>query len=322
MTNSGLEEVAKVLNRCKRAAITCHVRPDGDALGSGLALCLALRNAGKEAYMICEDEVPERLAIFPAMSHVSRSLPVSFAELDLFISVDVADVSRMGVFASDYASFKGTTLNIDHHISNQGFGRYNYVLPDSTATCEIIPEVLNAANFEITEEIANLLAMGLLTDSGNFSHNDVSAKTFAVASMLRAKGADTCRIGYLMFTRQTRGRAILFGKALSRLRFALDGKLAFINITQKDFEDTGTDKSHTEGFVDYALSIDEVEVSVSLLEVRKNQYKASLRSKKANVNAVASTFGGGGHVLASGCMLFGELEEVIDRLTYAVYQQL
>ena len=190
--------------------------------------------------------------------------------------------------------------------------------PLTTKTAILMP-VYNESS---TNVFANLLAMGLLTDSGNFSHNDVSAKTFAVASMLRAKGADTCRIGYLMFTRQTRGRAILFGKALSRLRFALDGKLAFINITQKDFEDTGTDKSHTEGFVDYALSIDEVEVSVSLLEVRKNQYKASLRSKKANVNAVASTFGGGGHVLASGCMLFGELEEVIDRLTYAVYQQL
>lgn len=322
MTNSRLEEIAEILNKCRKVAITCHVRPDGDALGSGLALCVALKNAGKQAYMICEDEVPERLRIFPAMSLVQTKLPVNFSELDLFISVDAADITRIGVFCSDYMSFKGTTLSIDHHISNQGFAKYNYVLPDSTATCEILPEIFNAANFEITEEIANLLALGLLTDSGNFSHNDVSAKTFSVAAMLREKGADISRIGYLMFTRQTKGRAILFGKALSRLRFALDGKLAFINITQKDFEDTGTDKSHTEGFVDYALSIDEVEVSISLLEVRNNQYKASLRSKRANVNAVASTFGGGGHVLASGCMLFGELEEVIDRLTYAVYQQL
>lgn len=322
MTNSSLEEIAKILNKCKRAAITCHVRPDGDALGSGLALCVALRNAGKEAYMLCEDEVPERLRILPSMKLVQTKPAVDFSELDLFISVDAADITRVGVFCPDFASFRGLTLNIDHHISNQGFAKYNYVVADSTATCEILPEIFNAAKFEITEEIANLLALGLITDSGNFSHNDVSAKTFNVAAMLREKGADISRIGYLMFTRQTRGRAILFGKALSRLRFALDGRLAFINITQKDFADTGTDKSHTEGFVDYALSIDEVEVSVSLLEVKKNQYKASLRSKRPNVNAVASSFGGGGHVLASGCMLFGELEEVIDRLTYAVYQQL
>ncbi len=322
MTNSALGDIARVLNNSKRVAITCHVRPDGDALGSALALCLALRNAGKEAYMICEDGAPERLSIFPAMSEVSVSLPVKFSDIDLFVTVDAADVTRIGIFCDEYLKFKGVTLNIDHHISNQGYAKYNYVVPESTATCEILPEILLAAGFEITKDIADLIALGLLTDSGNFSHNDVSAKTFAVASLLKERGADICRISYLMFTRQTRGRAILFGKVLNRLRFALDGKLAFINITQKDFETTGTDKSHTEGFVDYALSIDEVEVSVSLLEVKPNQYKASLRSKRVNVNAVASNFGGGGHVLASGCMLFGELEEVIERLTYAVYQQL
>lgn len=322
MTNSRLDEIAKVLKRCRRVAITCHARPDGDALGSGLAMCVALRNAGKEAYMICEDGVPERLNIFPAMSYVTKELPVKFSDLDLFITVDAAEASRMGIYTPEYLAFKGTKLNIDHHISNNSYADYNYVLPDSTATCEIMPEVLQAAGFEITKDIADLLAMGLLTDSGNFSHNDVSAKTFAVASLLKGKGADTSRIGYLMFTRQTRNRVYLFARALTRLRFALDGRLAFTYITQKDFEETGTDKSHTEGFVDYALSIDEVEVSVSLLEVKKGQYKASLRSKRANVNAVATSYGGGGHLLASGCMLFGELEEVIDRLTYSVYQQL
>ena len=125
-----------------------------------------------------------------------------------------------------------------------------------------------------------------------------------------------------MFTRQTKARAKLYTKVLSGLRFELEDKLAFITVTQKDFEETGTDKSHTEGFVDFALSIDGVEVSIALMEVRKNQYKASLRSRSVNVNAVAERFGGGGHVLASGCMLMGEYEEVIDRLTHAVYQQL
>lgn len=322
MTNSTLGEIAKVLHKSRKVIITCHARPDGDALGSGLALCLALKAQGKQAYMLCEEAVPERLDILPAMKLVVISLPMDFSEADLFITVDAADASRIGVYCQDYMAFRGNTLNIDHHVSNQGFARYNYVVPDSTATCEILPEIFEAADFEITKEIADLIALGLITDSGNFSHNDVSAKTFAVASMLRAKGADTSRIGYLMFTRQTKGRALLFAKVLGRLRFALDGRLAFINITQKDFEETGTDKSHTEGFVDYALSIDEVEVSISLLEVKRGQFKASLRSKRANVNAVASSYGGGGHVLASGCMLFGELEEVIDRLTYSVYQQL
>lgn len=322
MTNNSLAEVAALLKNCKTAAICCHVRPDGDAIGSGLALTLALENAGKKVYMLCEEEPPERLCLFPAMSKTLQALPVDLKELDLFIVVDSADVTRIGGFAAQFTAFKGKTLNIDHHVSNPRFAKYNYVLPDSTATCEIMPEILEAAGFEITKDIADLLALGLLTDSGNFSHRDVSAKTFSVAAKLKESGADICNIGYEMFTRQTKARALLYVRVLNTMRFELDGKLAFITVTQKDFEATGTDKSHTEGFVDFPLSIDGVEVSVSLMEVKKNQYKASLRSRSANVNAVAEKFGGGGHVLASGCMLCGEYEEVVERLTHAVYQQL
>ena len=322
MTNNSLGEVAKVIKNSHMVAVCCHVRPDGDAVGSLSALCLALRNAGKNVYMLCEEQPPEKLCISPVTHTSIQELPIDLKLLDLFITVDCSDVARLGAFAAQFDSYKGNTLNIDHHFSNPGFAKYNYVLSDSTATCEILPEILDACGFVITEEIANLLTMGLLTDSGNFSHRDVSAKTFSVASKLKACGADFCDINYEMFTRQTKARAVLYARVLGGIRFALDDKLAFITVTQKDFEETGTDKSDTEGFVDFALSIDGVEVSVALMEVRKNQYKISLRSKQANVNAVAQKFGGGGHVLASGCMLNAEYEEVVERLTHAVYQQL
>lgn len=322
MTNNSLQEVAKMIKNAKTVAVCCHVRPDGDAVGSASALCLALQNAGKKAYVLCEDNPPEKLRIAPAARSFYQEFPIDLKQLDLFVTVDCSDIARLGVFGAQFSAFKGNTLNIDHHISNTRFAKYNYVFPDSTATCEILPEVLEACGFEITEEIADLLIMGLLTDSGNFSHRDVSAKTFAVASKLKECGANICDINYEMFTRQTKARAILFARVIGGIRFALDDKLAFITVTQKDFEETGTDKSQTEGFVDFALSIDGVEVSVALMEVRKNQYKVSLRSKHANVNAVADKFGGGGHVLASGCMLNAEYEEVVERLTHAVYQQL
>lgn len=322
MTNNSLTEIAAVLNRSRNVAIVCHVRPDGDALGSALALGRALINSGKKVYVLCEDPTPERLRIFPAMDVTCQSLPERFKEIDLFVSVDSAELNRIGVFAPSFAAFKGNTLNIDHHISNPRYAKFNYVLSDSTATCEILPEILEAAGFEITKEIADLLALGLLTDSGNFSHRDVSEKTFSVAAKLKKCGADICDIGYEMFTRQTKARAMLYARVLGKMRFELEDKLAFLTVTQNDFEETGTDKSQTEGFVDFPLSIDGVEVSVSLMEVKKNQYKASLRSRRVNVNAVADKFGGGGHVLASGCMLFGEYEEVVERLTHAVYQQL
>lgn len=322
MTNNSLVEVAALLKKSRSVAVACHVRPDGDALGSAFALVIALKNAGKNAYMLCEDTPPERLCIFSTMSGSYTALPVPVTEIDLFVAVDCSDPERMGEVGASFKAFRGKTLNIDHHISNPRFARYNYVLPDSTATCEIMPEILDAAGFEITKDIADLLALGLLTDSGNFSHQDVSAKTFTVAAKLKERGADICETGYQMFTRQSKGRAILYGRVLKGMRFALDDRLVFLTVTQKDFEETGTDKSQTEGFVDFPLSIDGVEVSVSLMEVKKNQYKVSLRSRGVNVNAVAQTFGGGGHLLASGCMLFGEYEEVIERLTQAVYREI
>ncbi len=320
MIDNVLGEVVKQLNNAHTVGVFCHVRPDGDALGSALALAMALKNAGKQAYMMCEEQAPERLKIFPSLEGVLTALPAG-ASFDVLVSCDCADINRMGVFAPFYKKFKGTTINIDHHISNDKFAKINYIR-ECTATCEIMPAILSAAGYEITEDIANLLAIGLLTDSGNFTHKDVTGNTFAVAATLRERGADFSKISYEMFSRQSKKRALLYARVLSSMRFCLDDRLVFIAVTQKDFAETGTDKSQTEGFVDYPLSIDTTEVAIALMEVKKRQYKASLRSKRVNVNAVASEFGGGGHLLASGCMLFGEYEEVIERLTYAVGKQL
>lgn len=311
---------AAQIKKAHSAAIFCHSRPDGDAIGSGLALCLAMRAAGKRAYFVCEDVPPEKFFFIPAMKEVLTSLPEE--EYDLFITVDCAEVTRTGSLSQTYLRFRGETVNIDHHISNTCYAHCNCVLGCS-ATCEIMPEVLQAAGLEITKDVAQLLMLGLMTDSGVFTHNDVTPHTFSVAALLREKGADVTEINYRMFSSQKKERAMLFRRALEKLRFALDDRLAFIPVSEKDIAETGAQRSMTEGFVDYPLTIDGVEISIALMEMKPGQYKASLRSKgKVNVNAVAATFGGGGHILASGCMLFGEFEEVIERLTYAVYQHI
>lgn len=318
-TENSVAAVAARIKKAQKAAIFCHVRPDGDALGSGLALCLAMRAAGKTADFVCEDAPPEKFFFIPEMAEANTSLPRS--DYDLYIAVDCADIARMGEFGHAYSRFKGDTVNIDHHVSNNGYAKYNCVRVCS-ATCEIMPEVIRAAGLAISERVANALMLGLITDSGTFTHSDVTAHTFSVAADLRAAGADVNKINYEMFSRQKKARALLFSRTLATMRFALDDRLAFILVTQSALDETGANRSMTEGFVDYPLTIDGVEVSIALLEMKKGQYKASLRSKRADVNAVASTFGGGGHVLASGCMLFGEYEEVVERLTYAVYQHI
>lgn len=318
--NNTFAEIAGHLKRAHNIAIACHVRPDGDALGSGLALCLALENAGKNVNMVCEDKPVEKFSFLPATSKVSQVLPN--IDYDVFISVDCADLIRLGIFSKSFKNFRKTTINIDHHISNNGYAKLNYVKP-CPATCEIMTEFFMFAGYEITEEIANLLMLGIMTDSGNFTHQDVNESTLKAAAYLLSKGANTYAINYNMFVKQSQTRAVLYAKVMNKMRFALSDKFAFAIITQSDLAACGANADLTEGFVDFPLSIDGVEVSASIMECKKNQYKISLRSKgTANVNAVAMKFGGGGHILASGCMIFGELEEVIERLTYAVYVNL
>ncbi len=320
MTNSSIAEICELLKNADKVAVFCHARPDGDALGAGMALSTALNNAGKFAVTCCDGSVPEKYCFIKEMSEVKDKLPDG-VEFDTFISVDCADINRMGTFANAFAQFKGRKINIDHHISNKRFAEFNYVA-ECPATCEILTEILTLAGFEINGKVADLLMLGLIADSGNFSHKDVTEKTFETGALLRKCGADVNEINYQLFSRQSKMRALLFGKVIDNMRFALDDKLVFIVVGLDLMGQFGADRSITEGFVDYPLTIDGVEVSVSLLEVKKHQYRISLRSKTVNVNAVAGMFGGGGHVLASGCMLTGEYEEVIEKITYAVYQNL
>lgn len=320
MKNNTIEEIAALLQKAESVAVFCHIRPDGDALGSGLALVCALEKAGKRAYLVCEEAPPEKFNFLPATAKVLTTLPN--CGFDTMVSVDSADLNRLGAYAKTFAKFDGVTINIDHHISNEGYAKYNYVNV-CPATCEIMTELLRACGFEITEDAANFLMLGLITDSGNFSHMDVTPKTYETAAYLRGNGADMHLINYNMYGRQTKARALLYGSVISRMRFELDGALTIIVITADDLKKFGADKSQTEGFVDFPLSVDGVEVAASVMEFKENQYKVSLRSKgKVNVSELAAAFGGGGHVLASGCMLFGPLEEVIEKLTYAVYQNL
>ena len=318
--NNAFEEIISALNIAKTVAVFCHARPDGDALGSGLALCLALKSKGKTAHMCCDDAPSEKFSFIPAMKEVKTELPN--VEYDLFISVDCADIMRLGSFAKKYTKFKGVTVNLDHHVSNGRYGKLNYVQA-CPASCELVTELFQKAGFEVTEEIANLLMLGLITDSGNFTHLDVTERTYGIAAYLRGRGADIYKINYNMFSRQSKTRAILYGKVMSKMRFKLDDRLALIVIHNEDLPKVGLDIGLTEGFVDFPLSVDGVEVAVSLMEYKPNLYKISLRSKgKVNVNEIAVSFGGGGHVLASGCLLGGPLEEIIEKLTYAVYQAL
>ncbi len=314
-----IPELANKISKESKVAIFCHVRPDGDALGSALSLKLALKSLGAKAEVFCDDIVPERFYFLKETTTVRKD----FCESDGYsalIAIDCAEINRLGVFAVEFENFKNT-YSIDHHISNTRFAKENFVM-DNASNCENVCDLIREMGVEITNEIANLLALGVVTDTGNFKHNNVTAKTFSVASALKERGADFNSIVYNTFTKQTKERAKLFGLVMSKIRYYHEERFALITITQDLLVETGAKPDETEGFIDFIMGIDSVEVGASLMEIAKNKYKVSLRSKSADVNAVAGAFGGGGHISASGCQIHGEYEEVVDKLRFEVSKEL
>ena len=319
--NNTLEEIAERIKRAKSAVILTHMRPDGDAIGSALALSRALDVLGIENSVSDESDIPSNLSFLTGTEKIGKGF---FKEADLYIAVDSADEQRLGALVDDFraVSRKKDTVNIDHHVSNTRFAKYNYVR-ECSANCMNIAVLVEKLGVPLDKELAQYLLLGLLTDSGNFSHDDVTEETFLTAAKLVKAGADIRWLNYNLFKKQSAVRAALFADTMSRIRYFFEGKFAAIVISREAMKKFGADNGMTDGFVDFPLSVDTVEVCASVMEVKKGQYKISLRSKNyADVNKVAGTYGGGGHVRAAGCMLFGEIEDVLDRLSYTVSQYL
>ena len=319
---STIEEIADVLRRLKSAVIFTHTRPDGDALGSAMALSRALSLLQIKNQVVNDCEVPEKFLFLEGIDQIQR-----FPTLDAegYICVDASDENRLGELQKTFLKGVGkgkVTINIDHHISNTRFCKYNYVV-DRSSNCENVAHIIAQLGVKYDEQIANYLLTGIVTDSGTFSHSDVNGDTFRVAALAADAGADVSKITYQTFRKQSKARAQMYLEALSGLRFLHEDRLAVALITQETLTKYDLKQDATEGIVDFGLTIDTVEVSVCLMEVRKGQYKASFRSKgKVNVNDIAGMFGGGGHILASGCMFFGDFEEIMDKLSYAVWQHM
>lgn len=304
----------------KSVLIFSHHRPDGDTIGASTALSLALDSLGVENKIVCDSLVPKKYDFVKGVDKFL--LPQNIEKKhDLHISVDCSVESMFGQAYSLYSSNKNT-VNIDHHVSNSNYAKYNH-LEITGACCEILYKFIKLLEVEITSDIANCLALGIVTDTGNFGHSNVTTQTMQIIASLVEKGADLHLITEKMFRTQTKERAKLYALAISNMRYYLDDKLTVLTISLNDLLKTGAESSMTEGFIDYALSVDTVEVAISILQVNEKTYKISFRSKgKVNVNEIASIYGGGGHILASGAVMNGYLEDIIDKLTYNVKQRL
>ena len=315
-----LRELSAKLLKEKSAALFCHAHPDGDTVGSACALKLALAKKGVRADVFCTDLIPQKYNFLPEPQKIISDYDGDFKEYSALIAIDNAEITRLGDFAEAFNAH-GNTYSVDHHISNNCYADFNYV-DCKASNAENVFALITEMQAEITPEIANLLAMGVMTDTGGFRHKNVTAETFYSAGKLVEAGADMNDLYFHAFTRQRKERAKLFGLTMSKIRYFHGGRFAVASVLLKDLVLTGAKQDETEGFIDFVMGVDGVEVGACIMETDSNKFKISLRSKGVDVNAIASVFGGGGHKLASGCKITGEYEEVVDKLSFAVSRYL
>lgn len=310
---NNLKDIANKLVNEESVAVICHIRPDGDAIGSAVALYLGLNGLGIKTDVVCCDVIPEKFNFLSQVKDFKRELGGSYSAL---VAVDCADITRLGGLAQEFFNHKNT-YNIDHHISNNRYAKYNYIV-ENASNSENILQLLKSMEVEITKQIADFLLMGIMTDTGGFKHKNVTTSTLESAGELVGLGGDNNKIYYNCFVHQSKNRVALFTKVMGKIRYFLDERFAVITIMTQDLEESGAKADETEGFIDFVMGIEGVEVGASVMQMEKNKYKISFRAVETDVNAVASLFGGGGHTLASGCQISGDYEEIIDKIRYAV----
>ena len=310
----------ETLQGVKTAAILGHVRPDGDCIGSCLALYNYIETYFPEiqAKVYLQEFMPEFLMLKNADKIVHDcSEDVVY---DVCFSLDSADKARHGEFIKYFDTAK-KTVGIDHHISNLGFADTHLIVSDASATAEILYELIGKEH--LTKEIAECIYLGMAHDTGVFQYSNASPKTFRVVADLLETGIDASRIIDETFYQKSYVQNQVLGKTLLESELKLDGKVIVGLVTMQDMADYGITAKALDGIVSQLRYTRGVEVAVFLYELEAKHYKVSMRSNgKVNVSSIAGTLGGGGHVKAAGCEISGEYEAVVEILLKYIGAQL
>lgn len=310
---------ARLLAACagRRVVVIGHARPDGDCIGSQVAVARLLRARGVDAVCCNPDPVPRRLE-FLLGDTPFVSLETALAEKRAAIFTDCADRNRAGArFAEAFPTPLG---NIDHHLSNPAFAEFNLIDTPSAATAEILAGLIHDAGLSPDPVMAMALYTGIATDTGQFRFAATTERTFRLVADLVAAGADPARMGFQLYERETFGKIQLLQRFLASLETCAAGRVCIGLLPEGIYAETGTDIEDAEGLVDYARSIEGVEIG-ALVELRHGVIKGSLRAKDAayRVDLVAAQFNGGGHACAAGLNMKSEtLETFLPRLRAAL----
>lgn len=302
-----MDHVLKQIEQRETFLLTSHARPDGDAIGSLLALYQLLRQMGKQARILMSDSVPliyDRLPYAEVIEHL-HIVPPDAPQTAIILECDNIHRTRLEGLEGRFL------INIDHHSSARDFADVNWIDPQACAVAEMIHRLAVATRVQVTPEMATCLYTAVLTDTGSFCFSGTNCHTFQLAAELVRSGANPADIAHRVYFSNPASKMRLLGTALSNLH--REGALAYMHLSLPEIERSGGLEEDCEGLVNYALSIEGVEVALFFREIPDGRYRVSLRSKgRVNVAAVAEQFGGGGHNCASGCAVSGPLATSLE----------
>ena len=311
---SKFDEIGRVMREHNRFAILSHVRPDGDALGCQIALALSLQQLGKEVRVWNEDGMLEKYSFLPRAELLSKP-PAAPEDVDVAIALDTAIQNRLGTALAAVHSAK-LWINIDHHLSNPGYGDLVYVDPTAPATGQIIFDLIKNQGFPFNREIAENLFAAISTDTGSFQYPKTTARTFEIAAQLVCTGIDVGRLNQLLYENYPRRRIELLRELLRTMRFESDGRVASFSLSLKTAAALQVLPEDNEGLIDHLRAIRGVIVAVFFEELSDGKVRVSMRSKTdaIDVCVICQKFGGGGHTLAAGARVRGTLAEVEQKV--------
>lgn len=297
-----LEQAAQFLKEHDKYLILMHKSPDGDTIGSGYGLCMALRSIGKKADVLCGDPVP---AIY---KYFTECIENEGFEPECIISVDVAATSLLSGKASEYKD--SIDLCIDHHGSNNGFAKYGFVDGKISSCAEIIKNLLYVMKIDITKDMANAVFTGMCTDTGCFKYASVSPDTHRAAADLMEKGAQSGYICYMMFDNKSKSKIMLEKMVFDTLEYYCEDQIAFVAVTIDMIKTSGAAESDLDGIASIPRQIEGVKIGITMKEKENGEYRFSVRtSEEIDASVICSQFGGGGHKAAAGCSIYKPFSE-------------
>jgi phosphoesterase RecJ-like protein len=296
-------QIADAIRARQRFVIASHARPDGDAVGSSLAMAYALRHMGKDVRVVSRDPPPPPMLVFPGVPEIEITSQVDDTG-DAVIVMECGDVKRTGVDGLE----RGYLINIDHHPGNSMYGALNWLELSAAACGEMVFALVRELGVPLTPEIATHVYIAILTDTGSFHYSNITPTTFDICRQCMEAGVSPPSVARAIFDNNNLGRLKLFGAVLSRMELDATGRIATVFVDEALVRDSGGTYEDTEGLINLPLTVKEILTVVFFKEVGPGEWRVSMRSKgDIDVNAIAKEFGGGGHKNASGCSARGEL---------------